>query len=122
MAKSSTPPSPRTGPARDLDDLLRNAPPRPPQPPGQQVPRQATKGAPLNQEVGPTDQVPSAGHKMTFNLSGSNNHRMRQLSYWRRGPKANLTWILNQALTEYLDRFADSDKPVPVDEESEDGA
>jgi predicted transcriptional regulator len=54
---------------------------------------------------------------MTFNLTAENERGLSQLSYWRRGSKSSKTWILNQALAEYLSRYPDSQRDIPVDDD-----
>jgi len=54
---------------------------------------------------------------MTFNLTAANERGLTQLSYWRRGSKAVKTWILNQALAEYLSRYPDSQREIPAEDE-----
>lgn len=112
MATSKTPPKAATDSPRNLDDLLNNAPPRPPRPP------QAV-GTPV---ASPTAQNPESALKgqavkMTFNLTAENERGLSQLSYWRRGSKASKTWILNQALAEYLSRYPDSQREIPADDD-----
>lgn len=116
MATSKTPPKAAAGSPRSLDDLLSNVPPRPPRPPR---PPQAT-GASTTPTSVPTSQSTSKGqalHKMTFNLTAENERGLSQLSYWRRGSKSSKTWILNQALAEYLSRYPDSQRDIPADDD-----
>jgi hypothetical protein len=113
MATSKTPPKAAAGSPRSLDDLLSNVPPRPPRPP------QAAGPAATPASV-PTPQSTSKGqttHKMTFNLTAENERGLSQLSYWRRGSKSSKTWILNQALAEYLSRYPDSQRDIPADDD-----
>ena len=117
MASSKTTSKPGSNSPRDLDDLLGGAPKRPPQPPGGTPPRSA---APISSEAQPAKEVPKAAqavHKMTFNLTADNERGLSQLSYWRRGSKAVKTWILNQALVEYLARYPDSQRPIPAEDD-----
>jgi hypothetical protein len=112
MATSKTPPKAAAGSPRSLDDLLSNVPPRPPRPP-------QAAGAATPASV-PTPQSTSKGqttHKMTFNLTAENERGLSQLSYWRRGSKSSKTWILNQALAEYLSRYPDSQRDIPADDD-----
>lgn len=113
MATSKTPTKAAASSPRSLDDLLSNVPPRPPRPP------QAT-GASTTPTSVPTPQSTSKGqalHKMTFNLTAENERGLSQLSYWRRGSKSSKTWILNQALAEYLSRYPDSQRDIPADDD-----
>ena len=112
MATSKTPPKAAAGSPRNLDDLLSNGPPRPPRPqqasastspPAAQIPESTLKG--------------QAAHKMTFNLTAENERGLSQLSYWRRGSKSSKTWILNQALAEFLSRYPDSQREIPADDD-----
>lgn len=114
MATSKTSPKAAADSPRNLDDLLNNAPPRPPRPP-----QAAASGTPV---ASPTVQSPRSASKgqavkMTFNLTTENERGLSQLSYWRRGSKASKTWILNQALAEYLSRYPDSQREIPADDD-----
>lgn len=114
MANAKTPPKPATSSPRNLDDLLTNAPPRPPRP------LQSAASSASTPPAGQALQSPSKGqavHKMTFNLTAENERGLSQLSYWRRGSKSSKTWILNQALAEYLARYPDSQRELPADDE-----
>ncbi|RZK35822.1 MAG: hypothetical protein EOO61_11320 [Hymenobacter sp.] len=113
MATSKTPPKAAIDSPRNLDDLLNNTPPRPPRPP------QAAVSAPIASPVAQIPRNASKGQavKMTFNLTPENERGLSQLSYWRRGSKASKTWILNQALAEYLSRYPDSQREIPVDDD-----
>jgi hypothetical protein len=113
MATSKTPPKASSSP-RSLDDLLSNVPPRPPRPP-QAAP--SASSAPLAEQVPQSTSKGQAVHKMTFNLTAENERGLSQLSYWRRGSKSSKTWILNQALAEYLSRYPDSQRDIPVDDD-----
>lgn len=113
MATSKTPSKAAADSPRNLDDLLNNAPPRPPRP------LQAAIGASIAAPVAQSPRSASKGQavKMTFNLTAENERGLSQLSYWRRGSKASKTWILNQALAEYLSRYPDSQREIPTDDD-----
>ncbi len=113
MATYKTP-TKAAGSPRNLDDLLSNVPPRPPRPP------QASASVAITPPVEQNPQLTSKGqaaHKMTFNLTAENERCLSQLSYWRRGNKSSKTWIINQALAEYLSRYPDSQRDIPVDDD-----
>lgn len=114
MATSKTPSKPSASSPRNLDDLLTNVPPRPPRP--LQGSASPTTTSPAVQATQSTSKG-QAAHKMTFNLTAENERGLNQLSYWRRGSKSSKTWILNQALAEYLSRYPDSQREIPVDDE-----
>lgn len=114
MATSKTPSKPVATSPRDLDDLLTNVPPRPPRPP------QSSASPAITPPAAQAPQSTSKGqavHKMTFNLTAENERGLSHLSYWRRGSKSSKTWILNQALAEYLSRYPDSQREIPADDD-----
>jgi hypothetical protein len=114
MATSKTPPNPAASSPRNLDDLLTNVPPRPPRP--LQGSASPTITPPAVQATQRTSKG-QAAHKMTFNLTAENELGLNQLSYWRHGSKSSKTWILNQALAEYLSRYPDSQREIPADDD-----
>ncbi len=117
MAAARTPPKPANSSPRNLDDLLGNAPNRPPRPPGVAAPPSIVPEAPAVPAAHETPRGAQAAHKMTFNLTADNERGLTQLSYWRRGSKAVKTWILNQALAEYLARYPDSQRAIPAEDD-----
>lgn len=52
-------------------------------------------------------------HSVTTNLSEANKQGLDNLAYWRNGPEASKVYIHNQALTQYLARYKESQRPIP---------
>lgn len=71
----------------------------------------------MTQTAPEAPKAAQGSHKMTFNLTANNERGLSQLSYWRRGSKAVKTWILNQALAEYLARYPDSQRAIPAEDD-----
>ena len=55
-------------------------------------------------------------HSTTTSLSDANKRGLDSLAYWRNGPKASKVYIFNQALTQYLAQYKESQWPIPPDE------
>ena len=56
-------------------------------------------------------------HSFTTNLSDANKRGLDNLAYWSTGSKKSKTYLINQALAQYLPRHEASQRPIPLDEE-----
>lgn len=80
---------------------------------------EAEEAASLKEGLNNTDDEPRPApflHSTTTNLSDANKQGLDSLSYWRNGPKASKVYIFNQALTQYLAQYKESQWPIPSDE------
>ncbi|GAB3636725.1 hypothetical protein GCM10027422_23150 [Hymenobacter arcticus] len=55
-------------------------------------------------------------HPVTTNLSEANKQGLDNLAYWRNGIKGSRVYILNQALSQYLAQYRESQRAIPADE------
>ena len=80
--------------------------------------RQASGNAPIANEEKPL--APEAIHKgspyvhaFTTNLSDANKRGLDNLAYWGVGHRRSKSYHVNQALTQYLARYEESQQPFP---------
>lgn len=55
-------------------------------------------------------------HAFTANLSDANKQGLDNLAYWGTGPRKMKTYIINQALAQYLAQYKESQQPIPAEE------
>lgn len=55
-------------------------------------------------------------HSFTTNLSEANKQGLDNMTYWGTGRKKSKTYLINQALAQYLPRHEESQRPIPLDE------
>jgi hypothetical protein len=55
-------------------------------------------------------------HAFTANLSEANKQGLDNLAYWGTGPRKVKTYIINQALAQYLAQYKESQRPIPLEE------
>ncbi len=55
-------------------------------------------------------------HAFTTNLSEANKQGLDNMAYWGIGPRKSKTYLMNQALAQYLAQFKESKQPVPIEE------
>ena len=56
-------------------------------------------------------------HSFATNLSYANKQGLDNLAYWSIGSRKSKTYLINQALAQYLPRHEASQRPIPLDEE-----
>ncbi|WBO83617.1 hypothetical protein [Hymenobacter yonginensis] len=55
-------------------------------------------------------------YSFSTNLSEDNKRGLDNLTYWAAGPRKSKTYIINQALAQYLSQYKEAQQPVPSDE------
>lgn len=55
-------------------------------------------------------------HMFGGRISEANKKGIESLSYWRNGVKGQKSYILNEALAQYLAQYPESQRPIPSDE------
>jgi hypothetical protein len=56
-------------------------------------------------------------HSFTTNLSDANKQGLDNMAYWSIGSRKSKTYLINQALAQYLPQHEASQRPIPPDEE-----
>lgn len=55
-------------------------------------------------------------HSFTTNLSDANKQGLDNMVYWGTGPRKSKTYLINQALTQFLAQYKESQQPIPLEE------